>query len=181
MQVGQPSNILTELGMSSDAYNWAATVQGVSSFQDSQGLPPANSTDTLYHFRTTQQSRTQIYDTAHLGGSHLPNMGHRNSLLRSSKDIRSTAGLPFSSRYVRSRHVPRRNHNALILVSNGRGRPAYAMVLLDRKPSNHHRIPNLLRGKFYGRHSRPQWLALGIHPRRPRNDSFRWCNLLHLT
>ena len=118
LQVGLPSNIMKELKMSTNDYNWTQTIyyvripipqtpnllSGVSTFRCGY---LTTSADWTCHIRSTQQFGSEKDHTPQMDGSHLLHLGNRSYLSCCDTKQRRLLRRPFPPRRTRSRLLPR--------------------------------------------------------------------------
>lgn len=100
LQVGEPRNVLTELNMTADQYNWVQTVYYV-------GAPgnmtrPCNLlillTDQLCHLRDSQQSLVEEDYTSKISDTNFLHVGYRGSMSCGHSEQGRILRPPFSAR-----------------------------------------------------------------------------------
>lgn len=164
LQVGEPSNILTELRMSTNDYNWTQTIYYVRPHLSSHTKLTENP-DRPRPLRSSQQPAPQTPNPPQMDDPHLPNLGHHRGLPRRHPKQSLLLRPPLPPRRPRSRLLPGPRRPNVRLVPQRRIQQTHHVDVRLPELLGDHRLPPGVWHLIHGRDSRFECLALGISPR----------------
>lgn len=179
LQVGQDRNILTELNMTSNEYNWVQSIYFVSRNSPTIESSDANDQylDRIHYFRGTKQHAAEENDAPTMAVPHNCLMGDRTRVPRRDTKPRHLLRIALSLGHDGSRSLSRPGCTTMLVVPQRRDEQTNHVDVRLAKLRWHLRLADRLWDLVHERPRRSQCMEVGVPSRGPCYGP-AWCSCL---